>query len=160
MKNLIFKTTQSLIIIAAFSLAMVSCGQSGQGEALLKRQNEQKKFEAIGKISLICDKAEVNQGGIRKILDFAKKASANFETFVYLAQMANEFGYHTEAFVVTIKLKSSKIYLSEEINILFVIERETLRKLVEIWKEHEVDAELTTITESPCQRYSQPKDNQ
>jgi hypothetical protein len=106
MKNLIFKTVPSLIIVAAFSLAMVSCGQSGQGEALLKRQNEQKKLEAIEKISLICDKAEVNQGGIREILDFAKKASANFETFVYLAEMANEFGYHTEAFVNIAKYAS------------------------------------------------------
>lgn len=65
-----------------------------------------------------------------------------------------KFNEHTtflEDFVVTIKLKSSKINLSEEINIPFVIERETLRKLVEIWKVHEVDAELTTTTERPCQ---------
>ncbi len=106
MKNLILKTVPSLIIVAAFSLAMVSCGQFGQGEALLKRQNEQKKLEAIEKIRLIYDKAEVNQGGIREILDFVKKASANFETFVYLAEMANEFGYHTEAFVNIAKYAS------------------------------------------------------
>jgi hypothetical protein len=78
---------------------MVSCGQSGKSEAMRNRQNEQKKLEAIERVSQICDRAVVNQGGIKSILEFSKKASTNFETFVYLAEMANEFGYHTEAFV-------------------------------------------------------------
>jgi hypothetical protein len=72
----------------------------------------------------------------------------------------NEHMTMLEDIIVTIKLKSRRVNISDEINIPFVVERETLRKLVEIWKVHEVDAELTTTTDKPCHDFSQSQDNQ
>lgn len=99
MKNLILKIFLAIIIVTAFSFTMTSCNQSGQDKTTLQSQNEQKKYETIEKIDQIYNKAAYNQGGIRSILTFSRRASTNFDTFVYLAEMANEFGYHTDAFV-------------------------------------------------------------
>lgn len=99
MKNVIIKIFLAIIIVTAFSFTLTSCSQSGQDKTTIQSQNEQKKSEAIEKINQIYDKAAYNQGGIRSILMFSKKASTNFDTFVNLAEMANEFGYHTNAFV-------------------------------------------------------------
>lgn len=99
MKNVIIKILLAIIIVTAFSFTMTSCNHSGEAKTTLQSQNEQMKYETIEKINQIYEVAAYNQGGIRSILTFSSRASTNFDTFVYLAEMANEFGYHTDAFV-------------------------------------------------------------
>jgi len=88
-----------LVISILIAFTLTSCSNSGQDRTSLQSQTAQMKHDAIERINQIYDKAAYNQGGIRSILIYSKKASTNFETFVYLAEMANEFGYHTDAFV-------------------------------------------------------------
>lgn len=99
MKNVIINISLTIIILTAFSFTLTSCNQSGQDKTTIQSQNEQKKHETIEKIDQIYDKATYNQGSIRSILTFSRRAATNFDTFVYLAEMANEFVYHTDAFV-------------------------------------------------------------
>lgn len=99
MKSLTFNFYLVIVIMIASCLALTSCLNSGQNSVSEISQLDQKKAEAIRTVNEIFENAKCNTGGIRSILKSAKKASANFDTYVYLAQMASEFGYHTVAFV-------------------------------------------------------------
>jgi hypothetical protein len=86
-------------LLIAFSLTLTSCGNSGQDKTATQSQNDPKKDDAIKKIKEIEAKATFNNGGIQSILKSAEKATMNFDTYVYLANLASEFGYQTGGLV-------------------------------------------------------------
>lgn len=57
------------------------------------------RLQAVNAVEKIYQKTRSNSLALKSILNYTKRATGNFETMVYLAQMTYEFGYHTTAFV-------------------------------------------------------------
>lgn len=57
------------------------------------------RLQAVNAVEKIYQKTRSNSLALKSILNYTKRATGNFETMVYLAQMTYEFRYHTTAFV-------------------------------------------------------------
>lgn len=57
------------------------------------------RIQAVKAVEAIYQKTRNNSLALKSILNYTKRATGNFESMVYLAQMTYEFRYHTTAFV-------------------------------------------------------------
>lgn len=84
-----------ITILIVFSLNLTSCTFFLRDKSTEQSETNPKKIEAIKKINEIYKNSTSNTLSIKSILDIAEKDTINLDSYVYLANLANEFGYHT-----------------------------------------------------------------
>lgn len=84
-----------ITILIALSLNLTSCTFLLRDKSTSQSESNPKKIEAIKKINEIYKNSTSNSLSLMSILDIAKKDTINFDSYVYLASLASEFGYHT-----------------------------------------------------------------
>jgi hypothetical protein len=95
MKPIRIKLCIVISMLITISLALTSLATYGQKSTAAQNQDNPKKTAAIKKISSIYRKSTFSSAAIDTILVTAQKATMNFDTYVYLASIAAEFGYGT-----------------------------------------------------------------
>ena len=84
-----------ITILIAFALNLTSCTFLLPDKSTAQSESNPKKIEAIKKINEIYKNSGSNTLPLMSILNMAKKDTINFDSYVYLANLVNEFGYHT-----------------------------------------------------------------
>lgn len=92
-----FSIIAGFLISCAFILSTADV--YGQGKTSAQQQAKLSKNEAIRKIRKITDEGKHNRVAVKHVLDIAKKSELNFDTYVHIAGLVNEFGYHTDPLV-------------------------------------------------------------
>jgi len=95
MKPISRKSYFAIIILIALSFNLTSCTLLLRNKSTAQSEVNPKKIEAIKKINEIYKNSTSNSLGIMLILDIAEKDTTNFNSYVHLANLAGEFGYHT-----------------------------------------------------------------
>lgn len=99
MKTISNKFYLVISFLIAISVSFTSCTSSLSDKSTAKSERDPKKIEAIKEITALSNSSNMNSGGIKSILEIAKKDTTNFESYIHLAKLAGEFGYHTGALV-------------------------------------------------------------
>jgi hypothetical protein len=84
-----------ITILIALSLNLTSCTFLLRDKSTAQSESNPKKIEAIKKINEIYKNSGSNTLTLMSILNMAKKDTINFDSYVYLANLVNEFGYNT-----------------------------------------------------------------
>ena len=84
-----------ITILIAFALNLTSCTFLLPDKSTAQSESNPKKIEAIKKITEIYKNSGSNTLSLVSILNMAKKDTINFDSYVYLANLVNEFGYNT-----------------------------------------------------------------
>lgn len=96
-----FKISLSVILgfLISLSIFVASVDAFGQDKTTSPKKDNPAKQEAIGKIQKIISDTKYNGISVKKILRVAKKSTMNFNTYVYIADLVHEFGYHTDPLI-------------------------------------------------------------
>jgi len=95
MKSTSKKIYFAITILIALSLNLTSCTFLLPDKSTAQSESNPKKIEAIKKINEIYKNSGSNTLSLMSILNMAKKDTINFDSYVYLANLVNEFGYNT-----------------------------------------------------------------
>lgn len=99
MKTIKFKFYSIITFLIVISVTVTSCTFLLRDKSTAQSESNPKKIGAIKKINEICKSSASNTLGIISILNIAKKDTTNFDNYVYLANLAGEFGYHTSVLI-------------------------------------------------------------
>jgi hypothetical protein len=77
--------------LIAFLISLIAFETFGQ-----ENKYDLKKKAALKKITMLRRTAPFNQGGLIALEEIAEKATRNFDTYVHVAELMNEFSYNTE----------------------------------------------------------------
>jgi hypothetical protein len=101
MKALKLSFCPTMNCLIAFLITLIAFETFGQ-----ENKYDLKKKAALKKITMLRRNAPFNQGGIIAVEEIAEKATRNFDTYVHVAELMNEFSYHTESLFYIAKYAS------------------------------------------------------
>jgi hypothetical protein len=99
MKMRTFNLGIVISFLIVFSLTLNTVNTFGQDSTSSQSQLDQKKKETLTKMKSILEATTYNIKGVKAIYKIAQKAKLNFDTYVYIEDLAHEFGYHTEPLI-------------------------------------------------------------